>query len=123
MRRGVCPKNGGRRSRGNRVRQCALAFLIVPTVAFGVAWETWDSVDPMVLKICTVSLDFGYVSCAAIVVIYLRSAVKTDLGPFAGWFGEEGVRDCGFTHLLGYCSDHWDGGASDAGWIDLGDGR
>jgi hypothetical protein len=53
-----------------------LALLIVPTAAFGIAWGTWDSTDPLILKLCTASLDFGVICCAVIAGVYLISAVK-----------------------------------------------
>jgi hypothetical protein len=53
-----------------------MVFLIVPTVAFGVAWGMWGSVDPLILKIWTASLVFGFISCVTLVAIYQRNAVK-----------------------------------------------
>jgi hypothetical protein len=52
-----------------------LAMLIVPTVAFGVAWAMWDWNDQLSQSIWKAHLVLAGVSCAAILTIYQVNAM------------------------------------------------
>jgi hypothetical protein len=68
-----------RRKRGAAISaylSAPLAFAIIPTAAFGVVWAIWEVNGYFIWKICAGFLIFGYASCAIIVAIYQRNAVK-----------------------------------------------